>query len=68
METPKKKPRTSSAVKNRFNKKTYTRVSLSIRQDSGITERLDKAAAGTGASRQAYIIQAITEKLEKDGY
>ncbi len=43
-------------------------VSIRIQNSSGIPKSLEQALAETGKTRNAYIIDAIREKLERDGY
>lgn len=59
----KQKAKTSSAVKDRYNLKTYERYTLRIRKDSDLIERL-ATAVGAG-STQAFIVEAIREKLDR---
>lgn len=42
--------------------------SLKIRKATGIVEAIGKMSKNTGISRNAYIIEAIREKLQRDGY
>lgn len=60
--------KTSAAVHNRYNAKTYDRVSLVLRKDSAISKEATQAAAAqAGQSLNAYIAQAIQERMERDG-
>lgn len=45
-----------------------TWVSIRIQNSSGIPDALTNALQGAGKSRNAYIIDAIREKLIRDGY
>lgn len=43
-------------------------IGIRIQKSSGIIEPLLKALEDSGKTRNAYIIDAIREKLERDGY
>lgn len=49
-------------------KKVYFDKSIKIRRDSGIIEALDTMMDNSGISSSKYIVQALTEKLIRDGY
>lgn len=49
-------------------KKINDVFSLKIRKSTGIVESIAKMTEETGVSRNAYIINAIREKLIRDGY
>lgn len=51
----------------RWTKKACTRISLKIRNDSGIPDAIEKVRADD-ISANSYILQALREKLIKDGY
>ena len=46
----------------------YHERSLRFRKDSGIVEALEAMTAFTGVSASKYIMDAITESLQRDGY
>jgi len=56
--------KTSSAVKTRYNKKAYDRFLLTVKK--GEKELIKSAADTTGKSLNAYIIEAIKDRMEKD--
>lgn len=56
--------KTSAAVKNRYNEKTYDRINLTV--PKGDKERIEAHAAGRGESVNAFIRRAITETVERD--
>lgn len=43
-------------------------VSVRIQNSSGIPAALTEALTASGKTKNAYIIEAIREKLERDGY
>ena len=56
--------KTSAAVKNRYNEKTYDRINLTV--PKGDKERIEAHAAGRGESVNAFIRRAITETMDRD--
>lgn len=52
---------------NNWKAENVKRIPLEIRKDSGILERIEAGAAKAGVKRQTYIIDAIVEKLDRDG-
>lgn len=51
-----------------WKRNNVTRIHLELRNDSGIPERIQQAVdAGLARSRQAYIIDAVKERLDRDG-
>lgn len=56
--------KTSAAVKNRYNEKTYDRINLTV--PKGDKERIEAHAAGREESVNAFIRRAITETIERD--
>ena len=53
--------KTSAAVKNRYNEKAYDRINLTM--PKGKKEQIKAAAEREGISVNAFINQAIDEKL-----
>lgn len=51
----------------RWAKENTTRVTIKIRNDSGIPDAIEKMQEN-GCTKNKYIIQALTEKLIRDGY
>lgn len=51
----------------RWTKENTTRVTIKIRNDSGIPDAIEKMQEN-GYTKNSYIIQALTEKLIRDGY
>lgn len=49
-EIKKRKPRTSSAVKNRYNKKTYDRIGIAVPKQLGADFRAKCAECGVSVS------------------
>lgn len=58
--------RTSWQVKERYNTKTYERVTIKLRKDSGASDRYRAAAEAAGQSLTAYIVQAIEERMQRE--
>ena len=56
--------KTSAAVKNRYNEKTYDRINLTV--PKGDKERIEAHASGREESVNAFIRRAITETIERD--
>lgn len=48
--------------------KIYDRFSVKVRKDSHLMEFMNSAAQKAGVSKNLYVVQAVREKLEKDGY
>lgn len=48
--------------------KNTTMISLRIQNSSGIMEALSRAIQEQGKTRHGYIVEAIREKLTRDGY
>ncbi|MBQ4075048.1 MAG: hypothetical protein IJD39_07595 [Clostridia bacterium] len=51
----------------RWTRDNCTRITAKIRNDSGIPEAVDRVKQ-SGKSANSYIIQALREKLIRDGY
>ena len=60
--------KTSNAVKERYNKKTYDQVRMVLRKDGGQLTRYKAAAESAGQSLTAYIVQAIEQRMQRDGF
>lgn len=60
----KRSGKTSSAAKNRYNSKTYYRISVFMPIDQRDTFK--QAVAAAGQSVNAYINQAIDERMGRD--
>ena len=60
--------KTSNEVKNRYNKKTYDQIRMVLRKDSGQLVTYRAAAESAGQSLTAYIVQAIVERMQRDGF
>lgn len=43
-------------------------VGIRIQKSSGIIEPFEKALEQTGKTKNAYVLDAIREKLQRDGY
>lgn len=56
--------KTSAAVKNRYNEKTYDRINLTV--PKGQKESIKVHAEAHGESVNAFIFRAITETIERD--
>ena len=53
---------------NEWKAANITRLNIEVRKDSGILERVQEAVnLGKAKSRQAYIVKAICDALERDG-
>lgn len=52
----------------RWAKNNCSRITIKVRNDSGIPEAMGKMSSSSGKSNNAYIIEALTEKLRRDGY
>ena len=64
MENNKKKTKTSAAVKNRYNDKTYDRINLTVYK--GEKELIKEHAEAKGESVNGFINRAIKETIERD--
>ncbi len=58
--------RTSSVVKDRYNKKTYD--TISIRLPKGWREKVKTAAAEAGESLAGYIRKAVDDRMKTDNH
>lgn len=68
MANEKRKTRTSSAVKNRYNEKAYDRINLVV--PKGEKERIKEAAEKNGESVNGLInrvVMAEVDKIEAEG-
>lgn len=52
----------TSIVKERYNRKTYDQVNIRVKK--GDKERITEAAKATGMSLNAYVVEAIEEKMK----
>jgi len=53
----------ATTAKNKYNAKAYERIHVSVK--TGEKAPIEAAAAAAGLSTNAFIVQAITEKMEK---
>ena len=54
---------------NQWKAAKITRINLEIRNDTGVMEAIQSAvSAGCARSRQSYILKAVREALERDGF
>lgn len=51
-----------------WQKKNTTMIGIRIQNATGIPEALEYALVDSGKTKNAYIIDAIREKLEREGY
>lgn len=58
--------RTSSAVKNRYNAKTYDIFNIVV--PKGEKERIKEAAIKAGQSVNAYVLEALRARMTAEGY
>lgn len=59
--------KTSTESKWKYNSKTYERIALNIRTDSKLNKAaIQEAANKAGIAVNAYILQAVAEKMERD--
>lgn len=63
MENEKRKTRTSSAVKNRYNEKAYDRINFVVHK--GEKDRIKSAAEKNGESVNSLINRAVMAEVEK---
>ena len=63
MTEEKRKTKTSSAVKNRYNKKAYDRISVAV--PKGLGEAFKLKCAEPGVSQAQIVKQAVEEFLAK---
>lgn len=63
MANEKRKTRTSSAVKNRYNEKAYDRINLVV--PKGEKERIKEAAEKNGESVNGLINRVVIAEVEK---
>lgn len=52
---------------NKYNQRVYETVSAKSLREERINDQIAIAAEKTGKSRMAYILDAIRERLERDG-
>lgn len=57
--------KTSSAVKRRYNAKTYERIQIDAR--IGWKDKVKAAAAEAGESVNAYVQKAVNDRMERQG-
>jgi len=57
--------KTSAAVKNKWNRENYDRIEIIV--PKGKKERIQDEAAVRGKSVNAFINDAIDEKIEREG-
>lgn len=67
MEEVKKKPRTSNAVKYRYNTKTYDTIKALAKKEDKLPARIELASRKREISKAQYIIEAIKQRLQEDG-
>ncbi|BFH10715.1 transcriptional regulator [Paenibacillus melissococcoides] len=60
-----KKGKAATRAKDKYNSANYDQIKLWGRK--GDRERIDVAAAKSGKSRNAFIMEAIEEKIEREG-
>lgn len=63
-------PKNSKArldANNRYVLKTYETISTRARRTDRINELIDIGAARAGQSKAAYILDSITDRLQRDG-
>lgn len=60
--------KTSWQVKSRYNRKSYDAITINVRKDSGVSVATRAAAEAAGQSLTAYIVQAIDERMQRDGF
>lgn len=60
--------KTSWQVKSRYNRKSYDAITINVRKDSGVSVATRAAAESAGQSLTAYIVQAIAERMQRDGF
>ena len=53
---------------DKWQKENTQFIGIRIQNSSGIPEALMRALEDTGKTKNAYIIDAIREKLQRDGY
>ena len=58
--------KTSSEVKDRYNKKAYDTIMLRVYK--GRKDDIQEAAERTGLSLNAYIVKAIERQMDNDGF
>lgn len=58
--------KTSSEVKDRYNKKAYDTIMLRVYK--GRKDGIQEAAERTGLSLNAYIVKAIERQMDNDGF
>jgi len=56
--------KTTAAVKNRYNAKTYDRINLTVKK--GDKEKIQAHAEARGESANGFINRAIAETMERD--
>lgn len=56
----------SAASKNKWNNKTYDRITITVKKEDNTKELIQQHAAARGESVTAFITRAITETIERD--
>lgn len=56
--------KTSSLVKDRYNKKAYDRFLVTVKK--GVKDEISAHAASRGESTNAFILRAIEETMQRD--
>lgn len=56
----------SAASKNKWNAKTYDRITITVKKEDNTKELIQKHAAAHGESVTAFITRAISETIERD--
>lgn len=59
--------KTSSAVKQRYNSKTYDQLVLAVRKDADVNvTAIKSAAAAAGESVTGFVLSAVKQRIEKE--
>ena len=56
----------SAASKNKWNNKTYDRITITVKKKDNTKELIQQHAAAHGESVTAFITRAITETIARD--
>lgn len=58
--------KSATRAKEKYNSANYDQVKIWVKKEEGGKEWLDQVAADAEMSRNAYILEAIKEKIERD--
>ena len=60
-------PKAQTMYSNKYNAKAYNQIKINAKKSDRLPELIEIASGKTNVSKQSYMIQAIKDKLAKDG-